>query len=227
MRKSLYVMVLAVVALVATSCSTTKTTKGMQYSKLYDEKPVVLLIMPPINNTTNVEAKDLFFTSVSEPLAEAGYYVLPPLMAMDVLRNESAYDAELFIDAPLGQFKEYFGADAVVFSVIDSWKKVVTGINTKITYIVKSTSTNEVLFERTCNLTLDYTGNNTSGGLLGALIDVAVAAIETAATDHIKAARLANEFIFKDIPVGKYHPRYMQDMEDEAQPKVVSRTVKG
>ncbi|MCQ2323082.1 MAG: DUF799 domain-containing protein [Bacteroidales bacterium] len=227
MRKSLYVMVLAVVALVATSCSTTKITKGMQYSKLYDEKPVVLLIMPPINNTTNVEAKDLFFTSVSEPLAEAGYYVLPPLMAMDVLRNESAYDAELFIDAPLGQFKEYFGADAVVFSVIDSWKKVVTGINTKITYIVKSTSTNEVLFERTCNLTLDYTGNNTSGGLLGALIDVAVAAIETAATDHIKAARLANEFIFKDIPVGKYHPRYMQDMEDEAQPKVVSRTVKG
>lgn len=227
MRKSLYVMVLAVVALVATSCSTTKTTKGMQYSKLYDEKPVVLLIMPPINNTTNVEAKDLFFTSVSEPLAEAGYYVLPPLMAMDVLRNESAYDAELFINAPLGQFKEYFGADAVVFPVIDSWKKVVTGINTKITYIVKSTSTNEVLFERTCNLTLDYTGNNTSGGLLGALIDVAVAAIETAATDHIKAARLANEFIFKDIPVGKYHPRYMQDMEDEAQPKVVSRTVKG
>lgn len=227
MRKSLYVMVLAVVALVATSCSTTKTTKGMQYSKLYDEKPVVLLIMPPINNTTNVEAKDLFFTSVSEPLAEAGYYVLPPLMAMDVLRNESAYDAELFIDAPLGQFKEYFGADAVVFSVIDSWKKVVTGINTKITYIVKSTTTNEVLFERTCNLTLDYTGNNTSGGLLGALIDVVVAAIETAATDHIKAARLANEFIFKDIPVGKYHPRYMQDMEDEAKPKVITKTVKG
>lgn len=226
MRKSLYVIVLAFVTLAVTSCGTTRT-KGMQYAKLYEEKPVVLLIMPPINNTTNVEAKDLFFTSVSEPLAEAGYYVLPPLMAMDVLRNESAYDAELFIDAPLGQFKEYFGADAVVFSVIDSWKKVVTGINTKITYIVKSTTTNEVLFERTCNLTLDYTGNNTSGGLLGALIDVAVAAIETAATDHIKAARLANEFIFKDIPVGKYHPRYMQDMEDEAQPKVVSRTVKG
>ncbi len=227
MRKSLYVMVLAVVALVATSCSTTKTTKGMQYSKLYDEKPVVLLIMPPINNTTNVEAKDLFFTSVSEPLAEAGYYVLPPLMAMDVLRNESAYDAELFIDAPLGQFKEYFGADAVVFSVIDSWKKVVTGINTKITYIVKSTSTNEVLFERTCNLTLDYTGNNTSGGWLGALIDVAVAAIETAVTDHIEAARLANKIIFNDIPAGKYHPRYMQDMEDKAKPKVITKTVKG
>ncbi|MDO5341370.1 MAG: DUF799 family lipoprotein [Bacteroidia bacterium] len=227
MKKSLYIIVLAFVALAVTSCSTMKNTKGTQYAKLYEEQPVTLLVMPPINNTTNVEAKDLFFTSVSEPLAESGYYVIPPLMAMEIFRNESAYDAELFIDAPLGQFKEYFGADAVVFSRIESWKKVVTGINTKITYIVKSTTTNEVLFERTCNLTLDYTSNSTSGGLLGALIDVAVAAIETAVTDHIKAARLANECIFKDIPVGKYHPRYMQDMEDEAQPKVISRNIKG
>lgn len=227
MRKTLCIIVLAFVALMATSCSTTKNTKGMQYANMYDEKPVVFLIMPPINNTTNVEAKDLFFTSVSEPLAEAGYYVIPPLMAMDVLRNESAYDAELFIDAPLGQFKEFFGADAVVFPIIDSWKKVFTGINTNITYIVKSTTTNAVLFERTCNLTLDYTGNTTSGGLLGSLIDIAVAAVETAVTDHIKAARLANEYIFEDIPVGKYHPRYMQDMEDKAEPKVISRTVKG
>ena len=227
MRKPLNIIALVFVALVVTSCGATRNTKGMQYAKLYEEQPVTLLIMPPINNTTNVEAKDLFFTSVSEPLAEAGYYVISPLMAMDVFRNESAYDAELFIDAPLGQFKEYFGADAVVFSRIESWKKVVTGINTKITYIVKSTTTNEVLFERTCNLTLDYTSNSTSGGLLGALIDVAVAAIETAVTDHIEAARLANECIFKDIPVGKYHPRYMQDMEDEAQPKVISRNIKG
>lgn len=227
MRKPLNIIALVFVALVVTSCGATRNTKGMQYAKLYEEQPVTLLIMPPINNTTNVEAKDLFFTSVSEPLAEAGYYVISPLMAMEIFRNESAYDAELFIDAPLGQFKEYFGADAVVFSRIESWKKVVTGINTKITYIVKSTTTNEVLFERTCNLTLDYTSNSTSGGLLGALIDVAVAAIETAVTDHIEAARLANECIFKDIPVGKYHPRYMQDMEDEAQPKVISRNIKG
>lgn len=227
MKKSLYIIALAIVAIVATSCGTTKVTKGMQYAKMYEEKPVTLLIMPPINNSNNVEAKELFFTSVSEPLSEAGYYVVSPLMAMDVYRNESAYDAELFFDAPLGQFKEYFGADAVVFSRIDSWKKVFTGINTQITFIVKSTITNEILFERTCNLTLDFTSNNTGGGLLGALIDMAVAAVETAATDHIKAARIANEYIFEDIPVGKYHPRYMQDMEDKAQPKVVSKTIKG
>lgn len=227
MKKSLYIIVLAFVALIMASCSTSKNTKGMQYSKLYEEKPITLLIMPPINSTTNVDAKDLLFTSVSEPLSEAGYYVISPLMAMEVFRNESAYDAELFIDAPLGQFKEYFGADAVVFSKIESWKKVLTGINTTITYIVKSTATNEVLFERTCNLTLDFTSGTTSGGLLGTLIDVAVAAVETAVTDHIKAARIANEYIFEDIPVGKYHPRYMQDTEDKAQPKVVRRTVKG
>lgn len=227
MKKTLNIIVLLLVVLMATSCSSTKITKGEQYAKMYEEKPIVLLVMPPINNTNNIEAKDLLFTSVSEPLAEKGYYVISPLMAMDVMRNESAYDAELFIDVPLDKFREYFGADAVVFSRIESWKKVVTGINTKITYIVKSTTTNEVLFERTCNLTLDFTSGNTGGGLLGALIDMAAAAVATAVTDHIKAARVANECIFQDIPVGKYHPRYMMDSEDTAQPKVVTKTVKG
>ena len=36
-----------------------------------EEKPITLLVMPPINNSTNVEAKDLLYTSISRPLVEA------------------------------------------------------------------------------------------------------------------------------------------------------------
>jgi hypothetical protein len=200
-------------------------TRGSQYAKMYEEKPVTLLVMPPINNSTNVEAKEFLYTSISRPLIEAGYYVISPLLAMDVLKAESAYDAELFFNAPLTMFNNYFGADAVVFSIIDSWAKKGMGIQTKIRYVIKSTYTGETLFDRSCDLYLDLSVDSASESLLGSLIDLAASAINTAATDHIVAARKANYYILRDIPRGKYSPEYMLDMDYIAEEKDIVTTV--
>lgn len=208
-----------------TSCGMMNTvTRESQYSKMYQEKPITMLVMPPINNSTNVEAKDLLYTSISRPLAEAGYYVISPLLAMDVLKAESAYDAEMFFDAPLSMFYNYFGADAVVFSVIDTWAKKGMGIETKIRYVIKSTHTNEILFDRSCDLFLDLSIDSGSSSLLGTLVDLAATAINTAATEPIIAARKANYFILRDIPRGKYSPDYMLDKDIIAEQKdIVAR----
>lgn len=211
----------------ATSCGMLNTvTRESQYAKMYEEKPITLLVMPPINNSANVEAKDLLYTSISRPLVEAGYYVISPLLAMDVLKAESAYDAEMFFDSSLSTFQNYFGVDAVVFSVIDTWTKKGLGIETKIRYVIKSAHTNETLFDRSCDLYLDLSLNSGSNGLLGALVDLAASAINTAATDHIIAARKANYYILRDIPRGKYSPEYMQDKEVIAEKKDVVARVK-
>ena len=211
----------------ATSCGMLNTvTRESQYAKMYEEKPIALLVMPPINNSANVEAKDLLYTSISRPLVEAGYYVISPLLAMDVLKAESAYDSEMFFDAPLTAFQNYFGADAVVFSVIDTWTKKGLGIETKIRYVIKSAYTNEILFDRSCDLYLDLSVNSGTGGALGALIDLAASAINTAATDHIIAARKANYYILRDIPRGKYSPEHMLDKETIAEKKDVVARVK-
>ena len=204
-----------------------KLTRGSLYPGMYEEKPLTLLVMPPINNTANVEAKELLYTSISRPLAEAGYYVIPPTLAMDVLRQESAYDAELFLDRPLLQFHKFFGADAVVFSIIDSWAKQGIGIRTKIRYLIKSTLTDQVLFDRTCDLFLDLSVNSGgNNGLLGALVDLAASALNTALTDHIEAARKANYYIFRDLPVGRYDDRHLKDQNFAADPRDIPKTVK-
>lgn len=208
-----------------TSCGMMNTvTRESQYAKMYEEKPITLLVMPPINNSTNVEAKDLLYTSISRPLVEAGYYVISPLLAMDVLKAESAYDSEMFFDSPLTTFQNYFGADAVVFSVIDTWAKKGMGIETKIRYVIKSAYTNEILFDRSCDLYLDLSIDSGATGVLGALVDLAASAINTAATDHIKAARKANYYILRDIPRGKYSPEHMLDKDTIAEEKdIVAR----
>lgn len=217
----------AFACVLVSSCGMMNTvTRETQYAKMYEEKPVTLLVMPPINNSTNVEAKDLLYTSINRPLVEAGYYVISPLLAMDILKSESAYDSELFIEAPLTMFNNFFGADAVVFSVIDSWAKKGTGIQTKIRYVIKSAYTNEILFDRSCDLYLDLSVNSGTGGLLGALVDLTASLITTAATDHIVAARKANYFILRDIPRGKYSPEYMIDKEYIAEQKDIVTVVK-
>ena len=211
MKRILY---FAVLCCIATSCGVSSTvTRESQYAKMYEEKPVTLLVMPPINNSANVEAKDLLYTSISRPLVEAGYYVISPLLAMDVLKAESAYDSERFFDA-------------VVFSVIDSWTKRGLGIDTKIRYVIKSAYTNEILFDRSCDLYLDLAVRSGTGGILGALVDLAASAINTAVTDHIMAARKANYYILRDIPRGKYSPEYMQDKQVIAEEKDVFAIVK-
>lgn len=196
-----------------------------QYAKMYEEKPLTFL-MPPINNTTNVDAKEYLFTSISRPIVESGYYVISPMLSMEIMKSESAYDAELFIDGDQSAFRKYFGADAVIYTEINSWAKQGFGITTDLRYIMKSTVTYEVLFERSCHLYLDLSVSNSEGGAFGALFALAASAINTAATEHITAARKANYYILRDMPRGKYSPDYMLDMETPAEERNVNVYVK-
>ncbi len=224
MKKIFSIIVLIVLA---SSCGTmNKLTRGEQYATLYEEKPVTLLIMPPINYSTDVEAKEFLYTSISRPLAEAGYYVISPLLAMEVFKSESAYDSELFVNGPFDKFREFFGADALVFSEIKSWTKSGFGIQTEIRYFIKSAYTGAVLFDRSCDLYLDLSVNSGGYSALSRLVDLAVSAISTAATEHITAARKANYYIFMDIPRGRYSPDYMHDQDLMANPMEITARVK-
>jgi hypothetical protein len=86
---------IAFVALLS-SC-VTPVLKSVAYKKLYSEAPKTILIMPPINKSTNVEAKEYFHSTLSVPLANQGYYVIPPFLSMEILKKESAYNSELSV----------------------------------------------------------------------------------------------------------------------------------
>jgi len=223
------ITILSLTAL-AVSCGTiSKATRGTQYAKMYEEKPVTILVMPPINNTTNVEAKEYLYTSITRPLAEAGYYVISPLLGLDILKAESAYDAELFAEGSLAPFEKFFGCDAVVFCEINDWTKRGFGIDTKLRYFIRSAHSGEIIFDRTCRLRLDLSSNTSFGGnnsALSVLVNLAASAIKTATTDHVEAGRLANYYIFRDIPRGKYNEMYLKDQDVTADPKDIETTVK-
>lgn len=224
MRRYWHVVAICIMMLLQTSCAVkvgSNISRGEAYAKLYKESPVSILVMPPINNTKNSEAKDLFYASISHHIAESGYYVIPPVMAMEFFKNENVYDSEYFLSSSLIEFKEYFGADAVVFAIIDRWAKEAAAVYIDVKYIIKSTKTNEVLFEKTCSLMLDLIRVSSTGGLAGLLSDLLVTSMNVAMTEFLEAARIANLYVFEDLPYGKYSPLYLQDKEMMSQGKHV------
>jgi hypothetical protein len=198
------------------------------YPNLYKERPLAIAVMPPINHTNNVEVKELLFHTLSQPLCEKGYYVLPLFLTMDMFRSESAYDAELYVDGSATRFGEILGADAVLFTKVNKWEKMAlnANINIEIEYLLKSTHTNEILFERKGYITYDASINTSGGGLMGALVNIAASAINTALTDHIKVARICNAYTLSDIPAGNYSPNFDKDQSLAAGKKEFKQTVK-
>lgn len=207
MKKITFLSLIAVVFL--SSCAP-KITKSVAYKGMYDEKPLTVLLMPPINRSMNVDAKEYFHSTLNMPIADAGFYVIPPFLSMEILKKESAYDAELFLNTSLVEFVKVFGADLAVFTVIHKWSKsgLAAKVYVQVEYIIKSTKTNEILYTRTADITYNTSVSTGIGGIGGALADIAVSAINTAATKYVDVARACNAYTFKDLPGGKYSPMY-------------------
>jgi hypothetical protein len=219
MKKIIFILIVAL----AFSCTTTAPiAKSIAYKGMYDEKPLTILLMPPINRSTNVEAKEFFHTTLNIPFANAGFYVIPTFLSMEILKKESAYDAELFLNTPLSKFGEVFGADLAVFTIIHKWDKsgLASKIFVELEYIIKSTKTNEVVYTRKGEVIYDTSVSTGGGGAIGAIANIAASAINTAATKYVDVARVCNTYTFKDLPAGKYSPLYGKDGEQLAGKKV-------
>jgi len=218
MKKS--TILLVIIAATFYSCSTTQPIlKTVAYMGMYTEKPISVLLMPPINRSTAVDAKEYFHSTLNVPIANAGFYVIPPFLSMEILKKESAYDSELFLNAPLAKFGEVFGADVVLFTIIHKWDKTYGMVYVEVEYIVKSVKTNEILYIRKGQINYNTSVSSSGGGLAGALISVAATAIATAATKYVDVARIANSYTFKDLPSGKYSPINPLESEEFAGPK--------
>lgn len=211
MRKIIF---MGIIFVCFSSCITTKLiTKHEAYSSFYSQKPTSILVMPPINRSTAVEAKDYFHTTLNSSLVEQGYYVFPPFLSMEMMKRESAYDAELFIEGSLKKFNEFFGADLALFTIIHKWDKssLMSTVEVEVEYIIKSTITGEVVFYRRGDLIVDTSVNVKGGGAFGLLASMALSAVNTATTKYIDIARRCNTYTFVDLPKGKYHQMYRKD----------------
>lgn len=210
----LFLMLLSLV-LFSAACAP-PISKKEAFPRMYEERPLTILVLPPINVTTAADAKEYYSTSIAEPLSYAGYYILPVEVTSDILKQEGIFDTELLLNTPLHKFREFFGADAVLYTKILKWNTsyyVIGGhLTVSVDFRLKSTVSGEDLWKYNGTMVLDTSGDSGgTAGLAGLLVKVVVTAIKTASADYMPVARKANSLALITIPYGKYHPQYDQD----------------
>jgi len=208
-------LLLIILPLTILGCKTTETiSKNDAFPEMYNEKPVSLLIVPLINNTTAADAPDLYYTTLKKPLSELGYYVLPIHFTQQVMREQGIIDGQLAKKVPLDKYKKIFGADAVLFITVNAWDTnyMVVSSNMVVSseFSLYSTTTESRLWRYNNSVTYDLTGN--SGNLLA---DVISTALSTAVTDYVPIAEQVNRNVLSTLPAGHYSPRHGKDGIDK------------
>lgn len=191
-------------------------TKREAFPNMYQETPVSILVLPTVNQTTAADAKEYYSTTIAEPLSYSGYYVFPIEVTAEILKAEGIYDTELLLSVPPQKFKEYFGADAVLYVTLKKWDtnyfviggNVVVGVD----FLLRSTRTGEDLWKYDGELVVDTTGDSGGAvGIAGLVVKLAATALKTAGTDYLPVAKRANTITMLSMPYGKYNPNYGQD----------------
>jgi hypothetical protein len=207
--------ILLSVAVMFAGCAPKATTKGEEFPLMYEETPLTILILPPMNESTAADAKQYYATTVQEVLSYWGYYVFPYEVTSDILKMEGIYDAELMRSVPLAKFREYFGADAVLFTTIKKWDLsymvLASNLTVSIDEELKSTKTDQTLWSYNGTVVVDLSGGDTGGGLAGLIAKAIITAASSAMADYVPYARQANYRALSSFPFGKYHPNFMTD----------------
>ncbi len=189
-------------------------TKAEAYPAMYDDrKPLSVLVIPAINNSTAAEATDFFNVTITEPLSNVGYYTMPVEIVKDIFQQEGIVDSTMIKGLPTSIFKKNFGADAVLFVTINKWDKqyiVIAGnVSVSMDYVMLSTETSEVIWSYSATQTIDTTAE--SSGFI--MLDIISTAITTATTDYVPIAKQVNYQAFTALPHGGYSDLHGLDQE--------------
>src|SRR5687767_9914919 len=90
---SLRLALVVAITTVLGACATAPASKD--YTAFMTAKPRSILIVPVINHSSEVEAADLFLTTLAVPLAERGYYVFPTNMTKKLMETDGLSDPQL------------------------------------------------------------------------------------------------------------------------------------
>ncbi|MBB6520364.1 DUF799 domain-containing protein [Pseudoteredinibacter isoporae] len=155
------------------------------YTALKAAKPRSILIIPPINQTTEVLASDLFMSAMSQPLSERGYYVFPVAVVQRYFHENGLPGPEEMNSVELEKLKEQFGADAVLYTIIHDWGQkyeVLSSTSTVKADVNLIDSKNGALLWSGTAFHQQGSGNG-GGGLAGALLGALVTQLMSEAFD--------------------------------------------
>jgi hypothetical protein len=192
------------------------TPAPYDYTNYRAHFPRSILVLPPLNETTDIRGTYSYLSTITFPIAEMGYYVYPVVLADQLLKENGLPTPGEMHQAPLNKIRDVFGADAVLYITLKEYgtKFQVLSSVTRVTARAKLVDTvaGTVLWEGVLSAQDDGGGNNSNSGLLALVINAAVKQAINNSTDNGRnVARVANRQLMienRGLLYGPYHPNY-------------------
>lgn len=187
------------------------------YATFRSNSPNSILVAPVINHSNEVDAADLFMTTLAVPLAERGYYVFPTNAAKKLMDAEGLGDPGLIHQAPTTDLGRVFGADAIMYVEVIEWKTGYQVVSNKIEveflYTLKSAKDNSVLWQDQKRYVYSQSAN--SGNFLVNMVANAVqGAINSTKRDFTPLAQQANLIVLTPAGTGVPFGARSRDSKD-------------
>lgn len=107
----------AVLLVVAAGCA----SEPVDYTLFQAHMPRSILVLPPLDSSMEVGASSAYLSTVTQPLAEHGYYVFPVAVVDAVLRENGLPTPGDMHTISLAKIDDIFGADAVLYVNLTAW----------------------------------------------------------------------------------------------------------
>ncbi len=116
-----YLKLLALIAttLAFAGCATKQA--DLDYSAFRQHPPKSILVLPPLNNTSDLPATYSVMSSATLPLAEAGYYVFPVALVDQTFKENGLQNPGEMHQASPKKLNEIFGADAALYITVTNY----------------------------------------------------------------------------------------------------------
>ncbi|NDY72283.1 hypothetical protein DO021_00255 [Desulfobacter hydrogenophilus] len=203
------------IILITSGCTTTP----YDYTAFEKSKPRSIVVIPPNNNSIEVNAPYIYLSTLTRPLAEKGYYVFPVFVIDHFLKENGLPTPAEMNGIPLDKIGEHIGADAVLYISIEDWgqKYQILQSVTKVhaTLRLVDVKTGDFLWESIA--IAQQSSGDGGGGLVGALVGAVVTQVlsSTIVDPTPDLARQANNMAIYSQLRGMLDGPYKRSTEKE------------
>lgn len=189
---------LAAAILPAIAIAGCATPAAVDYSAFIAAKPASLLILPPLNDSPDIKATPGVWAHATQPLAEAGYYVLPITLVDETFRQNGLNMAAEIHEVSPQMLRDFFGADAVVYLRVKrygtSYAVVSSDTSVEVEGSIVDLRTGQLLWQGKAAASSAEQQQQNQGGVIGLLVAAIVKQIVgTAADAAFTYAGIANQ----------------------------------
>jgi hypothetical protein len=197
------------------------TRPGYDYSAFRESRPRSILVLPPLNDSPDVNATYSMYAQTTLPLAESGYYVLPVTLVDEAFRQNGLTAPADIQQVPLKKLREIFGADAALYIKVTHYgtKYMIVSSETRVSAEGKLVDlrSGATLWEGRATASSAEGDNNSGGGALGLLLKAVITQIADTLSNRghpiagITADRLLSAGRPNGILYGPRSPKYQKD----------------